>query len=150
MSRNFNSPALTAAALVAMMAAAAPAIAADYGVELVIDPQSWASGGGHTWAGPDQLRADTFLKYANDPSVHAVWFARGGYGAGRIAGAAVEALGPAARDKAYMGFSDSGYLLAGLYRAGFPHVAHGPLAQDVLRPGGAAAVRREGAWRARS
>ena len=30
MSRNFNSPALTAAALVAMMAAAVPAIAADY------------------------------------------------------------------------------------------------------------------------
>ena len=33
---------------------AVPALAAEYGVELVIDPQSWASGGGHTWAGPDQ------------------------------------------------------------------------------------------------
>ena len=72
---------------------ALPAIAAEYDVELVIDPQSWASGGGHTWAGPDQLRADTFLRYANDPSVHAVWFARGGYGSNRIAEAAADQLG---------------------------------------------------------
>jgi muramoyltetrapeptide carboxypeptidase len=37
-------------------------------------------------------------------------------------------------------------LLAALYRAGFTAVAHGPVAQDILRNGGDAAVARTLAW----
>ena len=41
----------------------------------------------------------------------------------------------AARGKAYLGYSDGGFLLAGLYRAGFPRVAHGPMPCDIARAG---------------
>jgi len=58
----------------------------------------------------------------------------------------VSRLGPAARDKSWLGYSDAGYLLAGLYRAGFPHVAHGPMPQDAMRDGGEAAVARALDW----
>ena len=50
------------------------------------------------------------------------------------------------RRKAYVGYSDAGVLLAALYRAGFEAVAHGPVAQDILRDGGDAAVERALAW----
>jgi muramoyltetrapeptide carboxypeptidase len=50
------------------------------------------------------------------------------------------------RRKAYVGYSDTGVLLAALYRAGFETVAHGPVAQDILRDGGDAAVARALAW----
>ncbi len=83
---------------------------------------------------------------AQDPALDALWFARGGYGACRIAQEAVAALGVRARDKAYLGYSDGGYLLAALYRAGFPRVAHGPMAADVLRVGGDAAATRALDW----
>jgi muramoyltetrapeptide carboxypeptidase len=42
-------------------------------------------------------------------------------------------LEPVARKKRYLGYSDAGTLLAGLYKAGFPHVAHGPMASDAVR-----------------
>mgnify|MGYP002723213385 FL=1 len=32
-----------------------------------------------------------------------------------------------------MGYSDAGSLLALLYKAGFPHLAHGPMASDAVR-----------------
>jgi muramoyltetrapeptide carboxypeptidase len=119
-------------------------IAVEYGAELHFHAQCTLAHG--HFAGTDAERLAALVEVANDPSFDAIWFARGGYGACRIAEAAVAALGPAARDKAYLGFSDAGYLLAGLYRAGFPHLAHGPLAQDLLRPGGEEAVRRALAW----
>jgi muramoyltetrapeptide carboxypeptidase len=98
------------------------------------------------FAGTDDARAHALVEVANDPGFEAVWFARGGYGACRIAREAIARLGPAARDKAWLGYSDAGYLLAGLYRAGFPHVAHGPMPQDALRQGGEAAVARALGW----
>ena len=55
-------------------------------------------------------------------------------------------LGPAARDKTYLGYSDAGYILSGLYRAGFPSLAHGPMPNDLRREGGAEAVARALAW----
>lgn len=112
--------------------------------ELVFHPQCFLSHG--HFAGTDAERLAAFVEVANDPAFDAIWFARGGYGACRIAEEAVAALGPAARDKMYLGYSDGGYLLAGLYRAGFPHVAHGPLVHDVARHGGEAAARRALAW----
>src|SRR5687767_14892365 len=79
---------------------------------------------GH-FAGSDEARTDAFVEYANDESFDALWFGRGGYGTCRIAEQALGRLDPAARAKTYLGYSDAGYLLAGLYKAGFPDVAHG-------------------------
>ena len=125
---------------------ALPAIAQEYGVELVIDPQSWASGGGHTWAGPDQLRADTFLKYANDPSYHAIWFARGGYGSNRIFHLIFPHLEAAAKAKSYIGYSDMGFLLGALYAKKIGKPIHGPMPIDVTRKDNGASVRRTLGW----
>jgi hypothetical protein len=58
-------------------------------------------------------------------------------------------LGPAARSKTYLGYSDAGYMLAGLYRAGFADLAHGPMPQDIRRDGGDAAVTRALSWLSR-
>ncbi|WP_129794094.1 LD-carboxypeptidase [Sphingosinicella sp. CPCC 101087] len=114
------------------------------GLDLVFHPQCFLSY--NHFAGTDDERGDAFVQYANDPAFDAIWFARGGYGACRFAEAAIGRLGAAARDKLYLGYSDGGYLLAGLYRAGFPHLAHGPMPQDVMRDGGEAAVSRALAW----
>ena len=90
--------------------------------------------------------SQAFLDIANDESYDAVWFARGGYGSCRVAEAAVSRLTESSRRKAYLGYSDAGMLLAALYRAGFEAVAHGPVAQDILRDAGDAAVGRALAW----
>jgi len=87
---------------------------------------------GH-FAGDDRARADAFVEFANDPRIDAVWFARGGYGSCRIAEAVIPRLNDVARKKRYMGYSDAGSLLAGMYRAGFEHLAHGPMASDSVR-----------------
>lgn len=118
----------------------AVAAAAQPDVELVFHPQCFAQWG--HFAGTDQERMAALVEVANDSAFNAVWFARGGYGACRIAADAVAAMSPAARDKMYMGYSDGGYLLAALYRAGFPRLAHAPIPQDVMRDGGAAAIAR--------
>jgi len=98
------------------------------------------------FAGTDEARAHALVEVANDPAFDAIWFARGGYGSCRIAEAALARLGPAAREKIWLGYSDAGFLLAGLYRAGFANLAHGPMPQDALREGGEAAVERALAW----
>lgn len=112
--------------------------------EIVFHPQCFASHG--HFAGDDEARAQAFLDVANDESYDAVWFARGGYGSCRVIESIMPRLMPPARPKAYVGYSDAGMLLAALYRAGFPAVAHGPVAQDILRDGGDAAVARALAW----
>ena len=124
----------------------AQAIAAERfpAVELAFHPHCFLAH--NHFAGTDQQRLAALLDYGNDPAFDAIWFARGGYGACRIAEAAIAGLGPRARDKAWLGYSDAGYLLAGLYRAGFADVAHGPMPQDAMREGGEAAVARALAW----
>ena len=112
--------------------------------EIVFHPQCFASHG--HFAGDDDTRAQAFLDVANDDSYDAVWFARGGYGSCRVAEAILCRLTASSRRKAYVGYSDAGILLAALYRAGFDTVAHGPVAQDILRDGGEAAVERALAW----
>lgn len=113
-------------------------------VELVFHPQCFASHG--HFAGDDALRAAAFIETANDPELDAVWFARGGYGACRVAEEIVAGLGETARAKAYLGYSDACFLLAALYRAGFEGVAHGPMVQDLCRESGEAAFARGLAW----
>ena len=114
------------------------AIVADRGdCELLIHPQCFLSDG--HFAGSDEARLSALREVMADSSVDAVWFARGGYGSNRIAEAALAALPDAARGKIYMGYSDAGFLLAGMHKAGI-EVAWGPMPQDVLRAGGEAAV----------
>jgi muramoyltetrapeptide carboxypeptidase len=102
---------------------------------------------GH-FAGSDAARTDAFVEYANDPAYDALWFGRGGYGTCRVAEDALARLGPAARAKTYLGYSDAGYLLAGLYKAGFPDIAHGPMPGDMMVRG-AEPVARALRWLAR-
>ena len=96
---------------------------------------------GH-FAGCDAERLAALLECANDPGTQAVWFARGGYGAVRIAAGVVAGMGPNARAKTFFGYSDSGALLGALYRAGIGHPVHGPIPGDIRRAGGEAAVLR--------
>ena len=100
-------------------------------VQLVFHPQAFNKHG--HFGGDDATRARAFVEFANDPRLGAIWFARGGYGSCRIAEAVLPQLTDVARKKRYLGYSDAGSLLALLYKAGFPHVAHGPMASDGAR-----------------
>src|SRR3954471_15754353 len=112
-------------------AAAVQAIVVERGdCELLIHAQSFLTDG--HFAGPDEARLAALREVMADPSIDAVWFARGGYGLNRIAEAAVADIPAAARGKLYMGYSDAGFLHAGFYKAGLD-VAWGPMPQDVLR-----------------
>jgi len=100
---------------------------------------------GH-FAGEDLTRLTAFLECANDPGYDAVWFARGGYGSNRIAEAAIIRLNEAARAKTYVGFSDCGYIMAALYRAGIGQCAHGSMPINAKSDSGKEAVRRVLRW----
>jgi muramoyltetrapeptide carboxypeptidase len=113
------------------------------GCEIVVHPQCFLSDG--HFAGPDSARLSALREVMADPTVDAIWFARGGYGSNRIALDAVADLPPAARGKTYLGYSDAGFLLAAFHKAGLT-VAHGPMPQDVLREGGAEAIERALDW----
>lgn len=112
--------------------------------QIVFHPQCFLSAG--HFAGEDEVRAAAFLEVANDPAFDALWFGRGGYGSCRVAEAVVQGLKPAAFDKAYLGYSDAGAMLAGLYKAGVAGAAHGPVVNDIARSGGEAAVARALDW----
>lgn len=121
------------------------AVAAEFaGIELHFHEQCFVVDG--HFAGVDAVRLAAFVECANDPTFDAVWFVRGGYGANRIAQDAMPLLGKAAEDKAYLGYSDGGYLLAALYRARVGRPVHAPMPTDIRRDGGEAAVRRVLAW----
>jgi len=96
---------------------------------------------GH-FAGTDAERSAAFLEVANDPKMDAVWFARGGYGAGRLDNDLYENLNEAARGKTYLGYSDAGVILARLHGLGIGKSVHGPMATDLVRVDGHAAMRR--------
>ena len=117
--------------------------AAREGCELVIHPQCFLNDG--HFAGSDEQRLAALREVMADESVYAIWFARGGYGSNRIAEAALADISVPAMRKTYLGYSDAGFLLAGLHKAGC-EVAHGPMPQDVLRNGGEAAVARSLDW----
>src|SRR5438270_9955551 len=98
--------------------------------ELAIHPQCFLSDG--HFAGTDAARLAALREVMADPSIEAVWFARGGYGSNRIAEAALADLPDAAHGKLYMGYSDAGFLHAGFHKAGL-EVAWGPMPQDAVR-----------------
>ena len=111
--------------------------------ELVVHPQCFLSNG--HFAGSDAERLAALREVMANPSIDAVWFARGGYGSNRIAEAALADLPDAARSKLYIGYSDAGFLLAPFHKAGL-ECAWGPMTQDVLRDGGEATVGRALDW----
>src|SRR6476660_5913963 len=111
--------------------------------ELAIHPQCFLSEG--HFAGPDEARLAAMREVMADPSVDAVWFARGGYGSNRVAEDFLGDLPEAARSKFVMGYSDAGFLLAGLHNVGV-EVAWGPMVQDILRDGGEEAIHRALDW----
>ena len=111
--------------------------------EVVFHPQCFLSNG--HFAGSDAERFAALREVMADPGIDAVWFARGGYGSNRIAEAAFADMPGAARGKHYMGYSDAGFLLAGLHKAGV-EVAWGPMPQDALRDEGATAIHRALNW----
>ena len=112
----------------------------DRAPEIHFHPQCFLSSG--HFAGDDAARTQAFVEIANDESFQALWFARGGYGACRLAEKLIPQLTEAARGKTYLGYSDAGSLLAALYKEGFGELAHGPMAADIARAGGEAAVER--------
>src|SRR5687768_3597103 len=82
---------------------AVEAIAAARGdCELLVHPQCFLSDG--HFAGTDQQRLAALREVVGDPTIDAVWFARGGYGSNRIAEAAMADLPAEARDKEYLGY----------------------------------------------
>lgn len=116
-------------------------------VELQFHPQVYAQAG--HFAGTDEVRAAAFLEFANDPGIDAIWFLRGGYGSNRILPAVLPKLGPAARHKTYLGYSDVGFLLGALYARRIGRPVHGPMASDINRRGGDETVARSLGWLAR-
>ena len=115
------------------------------GFELAFHEQCFVEEG--HFAGPDEARLKALLECANDPSFDAVWFAKGGYGAARIAFEAVRRMdSAAARRKVYAGYSDCGYLLAALYRTGIGRQVHAPMPVDIGRKGGREAINRTLGW----
>lgn len=122
------------AARVSALAEAFPAL------QLHFHPQCFFEHG--HFAGTDRQRLEALLECANDPAFDAVWFARGGYGSNRIAEDALARFDHAAQGKAYLGYSDGGYLLGGLYRQRIGRPVHAPMPVDLRRSGGEAAVRR--------
>ena len=111
------------------------------GLRLDFHPQCFETHG--HFAGHDAARLAALVECANDPACDAVWFARGGYGAARIAEAA---LGQITGNPLFLGYSDAGTLLGAFYRAGLGRPVHAPMPADIRRTGGEAAVLRSLAW----
>ncbi|MDJ0977946.1 MAG: LD-carboxypeptidase [Erythrobacter sp.] len=120
-------------------------VAAEFPMHTVHFHEQCFARSGH-FAGDDLMRLTAFLECANDPGYDAVWFARGGYGSNRIAEATIPRLNEAARAKTYVGFSDCGYIMGALYKAGIGQCAHGSMPINAASQGGREAVRRVLRW----
>jgi muramoyltetrapeptide carboxypeptidase len=112
--------------------------------DIVFHPQCFLSKG--HFAGPDSAREEALVEVSNDPHFDAIWFGRGGYGANRIAERAIARMGDPARAKIFLGYSDGGFVLAGLLTNRVGQPVHGPMPSDIMRDGGEAAVARSLDW----
>ena len=89
----------------------------------------------HQLAGNDRERAREFELAMSDRSVDAVWFARGGYGAGRMmeyvdwSGLTARCVGH--HKKVVIGYSDATPLLETVSRIGLAHAVHGSMPIDI-------------------
>ena len=109
-------------------------------IELRIHPQCFLEHG--HFAGTDEARGLAFLEYANAPDINAIWAARGGYGTMRLHDDIFDRLGPNARSKTYVGYSDIGALLCRLYLKQIGRLVHGPVCNEINREQGEIAIRR--------
>lgn len=114
--------------------------ASEQDIELIFHKQCFARHG--HFAGNDETRLAALVECANDPEPDAVWFAHGGYGTNRIAAAALARFDEVGRRKTFLGYSDAGYLLAGLYRHSIGRPVHAPMVADIRHDGGQAALCR--------
>ena len=112
----------------------------DDAIQLHFHPQCFLNHG--HFAGTDNQRSAAFLEVANDPKFDAVWFARGGYGACRLDDGLFPKLNEHARAKTYLGYSDTGVLLAKLYAGKIGYPVHGPMPTDFTRENGQIAIER--------
>ena len=128
----------------ALVQALAARLYPDRTPSLFFHPQCFLSSG--HFAGDDAARAAALVEVANSEAHDAIWFARGGYGSGRLIERVLPQLGPDAQAKTWLGYSDAGALLAAFQSQGFRRLAHGPIPQDILREGGEVAVTRALAW----
>jgi muramoyltetrapeptide carboxypeptidase len=117
-----------------------------YGREVEVRFHPSCFGGHGHFSGDDATRAAALLDYALADDIDALWFGRGGYGTGRIAPTVLAGLDERAVGKPYLAYSDVAVLLAALYKRGARRVAHGPMAHDLRRVGGRAAVERALRW----
>ena len=113
-------------------------------VELRFHPACFGKHG--HFSSDDATRAQAFLDYAQNDDIDSIWFGRGGYGSARIAATVLAGLGAHGLQKSYLGYSDVGVLLAGLYKFGGRRIAHGPMVQDLRRDNGEEAVERALRW----
>ena len=125
-------------AVMALAAAESPALDLQFHEQCFVEE-------GH-FAGDHATRLAALLECANDPSIDAVWFAKGGYGSNRIAAEFLRRIDKAGRSKTYCGYSDCGTLLGALYHAGIGRPVHGPMPVDIKREGGDGAIRRMLRW----
>ncbi|MEM8974461.1 MAG: LD-carboxypeptidase [Pseudomonadota bacterium] len=90
----------------------------------------------HQLAGDDGERAREFEQVMADPSVDAVWFGRGGYGAGRmmehVDWSRLTALCGGQPRKVVIGYSDATPLLECVSRLGLAWSVHGAMPVDVM------------------
>ena len=100
----------------------------------------------HQLAGDDQERARAFEAAIADPVVDAVWFARGGYGAGRMmehvdwSRLAADCSDQA--KKVVIGYSDATPILETLSRLGLARAVHGSMPVDIASEANSAAPQR--------
>lgn len=94
------------------------------------------------FAGTDEQRLSALVAAANDPEVDIIWFARGGYGSLRLLPELLDKLSPEASSKAYIGYSDMGFLFGALYREKIGQCVHGPMPGDLARTDGEKAIHR--------
>ncbi len=116
----------------------APAIATlqGWGLEVVLGDS--IAGDHHQFAGNDTLRRRDFQQQLDDPSIRAIFCARGGYGTARIVdGLDFEQF--AQSPKWVAGFSDVTVLNCHLLRRGFASL-HSPVPVLFNQPGGEAAL----------
>lgn len=126
----------TARKIMAEELAHAQNILNDWGVEVVLG-ESIASDF-HQFAGDDELRRRDFQRQLDDPDIHAILCARGGYGTARIVDE-LDFSRFAQQPKWIAGFSDITVLNCHLLRLGYASI-HGVMPALFGQAGGAMAV----------
>ena len=116
--------------------AAAQQILAEWGLEVVLGESIGAAQ--HQFAGDDDLRRRDFQQQLDDPSIRAIFCARGGYGTARLVDA-LDFRHFAESPKWVAGFSDITVLNGHLLRLGYQSI-HGVMPFAFQQPGGELAL----------